>query len=100
MELIAKIQRAGFSIALQGEKIRVEYAGGGEPPEEAKALLDALRERKGEAVAYLKGAMPRPYLEPGGNLVISFDSDPRYHWWKGGQSITETISEIKGTVDA
>lgn len=36
----------------------------------------------------------RPYLDSEGDLVIPFDSDSRYHWWAGGQSIEETIKEI------
>ena len=31
----------------------------------------------------------------GGDLSIPFDSDPRYHWWKGGQSVKATIAELK-----
>lgn len=95
MELIAKIRQAGFAIALDGEKIRLEYAGQGEPPEAAKALLNALRERKAEAVAYLKGVMPKPFFDADGGLIIPFGSDSRYHWWKGGQSISETEEELK-----
>jgi len=34
-----------------------------------------------------------PYLTPGGDLVIPFDSDPKYHWWKGGQSVASTRAE-------
>ncbi len=100
MELIAKIQRAGFTIALEGEKIRLEYAGKGEPPEEAKALLDDLRERKEEAVACLKWTMPKPFLEPDGGLAIPFGCESRYQWWKGGQTIADTIEELKGAVNA
>jgi len=35
-----------------------------------------------------------PYLTPGGDLVIPFDSDPKYHWWKGGQSVASTRAEV------
>ena len=36
-----------------------------------------------------------PYLTPTGDLVIPFDSDPKYHWWKtGGQSVASTRAEI------
>lgn len=38
---------------------------------------------------------PFPYFEPGGNLVIPFSSPPRFHWWRGGQSISKTVEEIK-----
>lgn len=37
-----------------------------------------------------------PYFESDGDLVIPFDSDQKYHWWAGGQSISETIKELKG----
>ena len=30
----------------------------------------------------MKENQPKPYLTQSGNLVIPFDSDPRYHWWK------------------
>lgn len=41
----------------------------------------------------------QPYLTPGGDLVIPFDSDPKYHWWKGGQSVKATIAELKASRD-
>lgn len=100
MELIAEVKQAGFTITLEGEKIRVEHDGPGEPPGEAIALLEPLREHKSEVIAYLREAMPKPYLEPDGGLVIPFNSDRRYHWWGGGQSITKTKREITGAVNA
>jgi hypothetical protein len=36
-----------------------------------------------------------PYLLADGTLVIPFDSPERYHWWKGGQSIRQTVGELK-----
>jgi hypothetical protein len=35
-----------------------------------------------------------PYLTAGGTLVIPHDSPERYHWWKGGQSVKETMAEV------
>ena len=35
----------------------------------------------------------RPYFDERGALIIPFGSDPRYHWWKGGQSDIETLRE-------
>lgn len=37
---------------------------------------------------------PKPYLTPQGDLVIPFDSDSRYWWWAGGQSVMDTIKEL------
>jgi hypothetical protein len=36
-----------------------------------------------------------PFTTAGGTLVIPFDSPPRYHWWKGGQSVKVTLAEIR-----
>ncbi|MEI7732839.1 MAG: hypothetical protein WCO56_24925 [Verrucomicrobiota bacterium] len=38
-----------------------------------------------------------PYLTPDGTLVIPFDCPERYHWWKSGQSVVETIAELLAT---
>lgn len=35
-----------------------------------------------------------PYLAADGTLVIPFDSDPKYHWWKNGQSVHQTKEEV------
>lgn len=95
-DIIEILENLGYSLSLEGEKVRFRYAGVGEPPEEAKALLDVIRGHKAEVVAYLKRAMPRPrpHLDQSGDLVIPFGSDHKYHWWAGGQSIAETMKEI------
>jgi hypothetical protein len=36
-----------------------------------------------------------PFLTAGGDLSIPFESPERYHWWKGGQSVAETLQEVK-----
>jgi len=36
----------------------------------------------------------KPFLTPGGTLVIPFDSPERYHWWRGGQSVAATLREV------
>jgi hypothetical protein len=36
-----------------------------------------------------------PFLTSGGDLSIPFDSPERYHWWRGGQSVAETLAEVK-----
>ena len=36
-----------------------------------------------------------PFLTAGGDLSIPFDSPERYHWWRGGQSVSETLREVK-----
>lgn len=41
-----------------------------------------------------------PFLTSGGTLVIPFDSPERYHWWKGGQSVTATMAEATAKVES
>ena len=41
-----------------------------------------------------------PYLTPGGVLGIPFDSPGRFHWWKGGQSVAETLAEVRSWMTA
>jgi hypothetical protein len=41
-----------------------------------------------------------PHLTPGGTLVIPFDSDPKYHWWNGGQSVKQTRAEVLAKMEA
>jgi hypothetical protein len=40
-------------------------------------------------------AQPKPYLKPNGDLVIQFNSDPKFHWWKGGQKVNKTIEQLR-----
>ena len=36
-----------------------------------------------------------PFLTADGTLSIPFDSPERFHWWRGGQSVAETLAELK-----
>jgi len=38
---------------------------------------------------------PLPYIKANGTLVIPFDSDERFHYWKGGQPLAVTREEAK-----
>ena len=37
---------------------------------------------------------PKPYLRPSGELVIPLNSHPKYHYWRGGQNLLETLLEL------
>ena len=37
---------------------------------------------------------PMPYLDKNGDLVIPWNCPKRYRWWQGGQTITETRTEL------
>lgn len=41
-------------------------------------------------------AEARPYVNEDGVLVVPEGCDSKYHWWtKGGQSVMETLKELK-----
>jgi len=35
-----------------------------------------------------------PYIDKSGAIVIPSNSDPKYHYWNGGQSLADTLKEI------
>lgn len=59
--------------------------------------VDALCIACARAIMPERGAkFTEPYINDQGELIIPFDSDPRFHYWKKcGQSIFETLRELK-----
>lgn len=39
--------------------------------------------------------LPLPFMNQYDELVIPFTSDPRFHYWHGGQSIAQTEKELR-----
>ena len=39
---------------------------------------------------------PKPFIQYR-ELVVPFDSDPKYHYWAGGQPISKTLEELGAT---
>lgn len=39
----------------------------------------------------------KAYIDERGCLVIPHDGNPKYHWWADGQSIKETLIELKAS---
>src|SRR5215510_6226819 len=89
VELLTDLQRQGFSlIPLPEGKLAVK------PSERlTEALRQQLRQWKSEILSLL-AQRPRPYLTPGGELRIPFESDLKYHWWVGGMSVAEILMEL------
>lgn len=57
-----------------------------------KACIEVIRpEQQTEYVT-------EPYIDANSELVIPFNSDPKYHWWRRcGQSLLETLRELKAS---
>ena len=93
-ELIHKIQKVGGSIQLKdGDRLRIEAPRGSLTSE----IKNALTLSKKEIIEELKDIQKvnRPYVDKHSVLVIPFDSDPKYHWWAGGQSVLKTLRELR-----
>jgi hypothetical protein len=40
-----------------------------------------------------------PYIDTTGAIIIPFAADPKYHYWNGGQPLSETLRELNTTKD-
>ena len=54
--------------------------------------------REGDSPSHIDHAK-LPYFNQYGDLVIPFGSDPKYHYWNGGQSIKDTLKMLGSTRD-
>ena len=52
-KIVNELQAFGFVVKLEGDKIKLSYPVGS-PPEKAMPLLEEIRNRKHEVIAYLK----------------------------------------------
>jgi hypothetical protein len=40
-----------------------------------------------------------PYFDNNGSIIMHFNSDEKYHFWNGGQPLSETITELNAQED-
>jgi hypothetical protein len=95
-DLIQEIQKVGGSIQLKdGDRLRIEAPKGSLTSD----IKYAVTLNKKEIIKKLKDTQEdnKPYIDKYGVLVIPFNSDPKYRWWASGQSILETLRELKAT---
>ena len=87
VELLTDLQRQGFTlIPLPEGKLEVKPR---------HRITDALRQHIQQCKSAMLALLTRPHLNGRDELVIPFNSDPKYHWWQpGGQSIRETLREL------
>jgi hypothetical protein len=38
-----------------------------------------------------------PYIDHAGTIIIPFNADPKYHYWNGGQPLSQTMIELNVT---
>ena len=40
-----------------------------------------------------------PYIDHTGTMIIPFDADQKYHYWNGGQPLSDTLLELNAPED-
>lgn len=93
-ELLQEIEKVGGSVSLiKNDGLRIEAPKGSLTDDMKSALVV----HKQDILQTLKNiqAANKPYINDHGVLIIPFDSDPQYHWWASGQTILETLRELK-----
>jgi hypothetical protein len=40
-----------------------------------------------------------PYIDHAGTIIIPFNADQKYHYWNGGQPLSQTLSELNTSKD-
>jgi hypothetical protein len=72
--------------ALLAKSRNPEYVRPGLPAKPAKLPLSG-------------GVLTRPHINARGELIVPFESDRRFHWWAGGQTIRATLLELGASGD-
>ncbi len=90
--IVDELNRRGVSVWLTGDKVRAFP----KPllTDEVKAIISENRASLVAELAEIESELPKPHINACGDLVIPFNSPRQYHWWAGGQSVNETISQI------
>ena len=40
-----------------------------------------------------------PYIDNNGTIIIPFNADSKYHFWNGGQPLSDTLMELNAAED-
>ena len=88
--LLSRAASHGISV-VPGAGDRLTIRGSAPPP---KRLRNQLKKHRTEILARLRARPTVPFIDATGVLVIPFDCPKKYHWWKGGQTVQETLAEL------
>jgi len=90
---MSALMAKGIAVSLRQNQLKLEYPPG--------ILTDQIRQylknNKQSIIDHLRGKdnKPLPRINKGGDLIIPFDSDPKFHWWNGGMSAKETKNYLQ-----
>ena len=92
MGIVEELDRRGVSVWLIGDKLRVFPKSF--LTDEVRRIVTENRATLVDELRKIESGLPRPYFHQCGDLVIPFNSPKKYHWWVGGHTVRETITEI------
>lgn len=92
----SRTPRTPSSLLTREAEHTVEPTDNKEPYKKLIESGEGVRGVRKEKGAFLAADGVRlPFLTADGTLSIPFDSPDRYHWWRGGQSVAETLNEVR-----
>ena len=93
--------RKGNSVETEIEKVETlarENRNRGNCGNHGKLITEETTESLNERMAIMgencEPGQVEPYVTDFGVLVIPFNSDKKYHYWKGGQGVCDTLREL------
>ena len=90
-KIINKLEDYGVEMNLNGDEIKYSYPKA--KPYPAYLMKDVKKFKQEIIMALKKRPFPMlvlPHISKNGDLIIPFNSDKKFHWWKGGMSSFET----------
>ncbi|HJP83226.1 MAG TPA: hypothetical protein VJ835_06935 [Fimbriimonadaceae bacterium] len=90
--ILSTIESMGVRVRLHQGKLQVREL---QPGAKLRAWPEIIRYSNELKTELAQSANRLPYIDKHKNLVIPFNSPEKYHWWAGGQSISETLMELR-----
>lgn len=84
------LHQRGFTLTVDDGRLQVTPRTGLTADDTAAIIANKL-----ELLALLEPPIARPYLTDDNELRIPFTAHPRFHYWAGGQSIWQTLAELR-----
>jgi hypothetical protein len=95
--LLTRLHAAGIMLSILPGRLRVRPSDRVTPE-----LLTEIKVHKraiAECLTKHESRSTKPYINQYGDLVIPFGSDTKHHYWKGGQSIADTLKLLGVTME-
>lgn len=90
--VVRLIEELGVRVRLRDGRLQVKEV---EPGAKERAMAEIVRQANELKRELELSAQHLPHIDRLGNLVIPIDSPRKYHWWAEGQSLQDTLLELR-----